>query len=136
METVEKSAVESELTQLVLSNMSFGPQEIAQIIQAISGDFSNYRVMRDAVAELEVREQRTPATAVRLGVCYYLMGRYEAAIRTLEEGDRGALTLFYLGKSNLALGDYEKAKECYSAAASAGYDRDTTTLAIAEALRH
>jgi DNA-directed RNA polymerase subunit alpha len=140
METVqnntETNAVESELTQLVLSNLSFGPQEIARISQAISGDFSNYRIMRDAVAELEVREQRTPATSVRLGVCYYLMGRYAAAIRTLEEGDRGALTLFYLGKSHLAQGDYDKARECYTAAASAGYDSDTTSLAIAEALRH
>ncbi|NIP86877.1 MAG: tetratricopeptide repeat protein, partial [Planctomycetales bacterium] len=119
-----------------LSNMSFGPREIERISQAISADFANYRVMRDAVAELEVREPRTPATAVRLGVCYYLMGRYEAALRTLEEGDRGALTLFYMGKSHLALGDSEQAKESYAAAASAGYDSDTTALAIAEALRH
>ena len=132
---MEMELVEPDVAQLVLSDRSFGPKEIEQISGSISRDFANYRLMRDSVSELELREPHTPATAVRLGVCYYLMGRYAAAIRTLEEGDRGALTHFYLGKSHVALDNYDKAKECYTAAAGAGYDRDACSLAIAETLR-
>jgi DNA-directed RNA polymerase subunit alpha len=127
--------LDSDLTQIVLSNSSFGPYEIAHISTAISNDFSNYRVLRDAVGELEVLEPRTPALSVRLGVCYYLMGSYTAAIRALKSGDGGALPHFYLGKSHVALEQFDKALESYAAAASAGYDSDVCALAIAEALR-
>jgi hypothetical protein len=32
------------------------------------------------VAELEAREEHSPAAAVRLGVCQFLLGRYSQAI--------------------------------------------------------
>ena len=73
----------TDLKQIVLDNGTFGPQEIRQLIQAVSADYTQFSVLRDAVAELEVREDRTPASAVRLGVCYYLMGRFARAAETL-----------------------------------------------------
>ena len=63
-----------DLRSLVCDNSSFGPNEIELISSAISDDFSQYSVLRDAVAELEVGEELTPASTVRLGVCYYLLG--------------------------------------------------------------
>ena len=41
--------------------------------------------LREAVAELEASEDRSPAAAVRLGVCYYLLGRYWNAVETLQQ---------------------------------------------------
>ena len=80
--------VDSELKQIVLAGGPFGPQEIKQMVNAIAEDFSQYRALRDAVAELEVREDRSPAASVRLGVCYYLLGRYSAAIADAQGGRR------------------------------------------------
>lgn len=128
--------VELDLAQLVLSNSSFGPQEIAQISAAISSDYSNYKVLRDSVGELEVQEPRSPATAVRLGVCYYLMGRYASAIDMLNQGDGGALAHYYVGKCHFAQEAYQQAQASYAAAANAGYDSDQCSLSIAEALRY
>src|SRR5690606_31964990 len=62
--------------QLVLSTAAFGPREIDQIIRSISENFANYRELREAVQELEEQTGRSPATAARLGVCLYLLGRY------------------------------------------------------------
>src|SRR4051794_23051538 len=88
-------ALESDLKQIVLGGGPFGPREIKQIVGAIAEDFAQYRVLREAVSELELREDRSPAEAVRLGVCYFLLGRYSAAILTLKAGDGGALAHFY-----------------------------------------
>ena len=86
--------------------------------------------------ELEGMEERTPATSVRLGICHYLMGRYSSAIKTLENADGGALAYYYQGRSHFALGDYDRAIECYGSAQTAGYDKDHCQLAIAESRRH
>jgi DNA-directed RNA polymerase subunit alpha len=128
-------AVESDLKHIVLSNSTFGPAEIRQLTQAISSDYSQFAVLRDAVAELEVREDQTPASAVRLGVCYYLLGRYQRAIETLSNADGGALAKFYLGKANFALGNNKPAIDSYKSAKTAGYNADDCVLATAEALR-
>ena len=89
--------MEFDLAQLVLSISSFGPQEIRKISAAISEDPANYKILKTAVSDLELQQPRSPATAVRLGVCYYLMGQYSAAVETLNQADGGALNHFYLG---------------------------------------
>jgi DNA-directed RNA polymerase subunit alpha len=127
--------LEFDLKPLVLSNRSFGPVEIEQIVGAISEDFANYRLLREAVAELEVREDPTPASAVRLGVCYYLLGRYRRAIETLQGADGGALAHFYMGKSHFSLQEYDEAAKGYQSASKAGYDSDCCVLAETEAAR-
>ena len=128
-------ALESDLKHLVLGGGPFGPQEIKQIVHAIAEDYSQYRALRDAIAELEVSEERSPATAVRLGVCYFLLGRYSAAIQTLKAGDGGALAHFYFAKTYFALGQYGDAIQSYAAAVKAGYNADDCNLGKADAQR-
>jgi len=129
------TGLESDLKQIVLASGPFGPQEVKRLSNAIAEDFSQYRQLRDAVAELEVREDRTPAMAVRLGVCYYLLGRYSAALQTLKSGDGGALSHYYQGKSNYALGNYDAALQSYAAAVKGGYNNDDCMIGRAEAQR-
>ena len=78
----------------------------------------------------------TPAMAVRLGVCYYLLGRTQRAIETLRTADGSALALFYLGASQFGVGNYAEAIASYNAASGAGYNGDQCALAIAEAQRY
>ncbi len=124
------------LKQIVLSNSSFGPQDVQHIMDAISEDGSNFRTLREAVSELESHEDLSPASQVRLGVCYYLLGRYQVGAETLRNGDGGALALFYIGKTNFALEHYDKAQDNFTQAAKAGYDADACALARAEARRY
>jgi DNA-directed RNA polymerase subunit alpha len=128
--------VDSDVRQAVLSGGPFGPAEVRQIVKAIAGDFSQYRALREAIAELELSEGRSPAEAVRLGVCYYLLGRYSAALATLKEGDGSALAHFYMGKANFALERFADAIQSYAAAVKAGYNSDDCAVARAEAQRY
>jgi len=125
-----------DLRQIVVSNSTFGPNEICQIISAISSDYNNFRLLRNSVTELEQQENRTPAASARLGVCQYLLGRYSNAVPILTNADGGALTHFYLGKAQLALDQYAEALVAYESAERAGYNRDDVALAKAEAKRY
>ena len=128
--------LEVDVHQLVVSNSTFGPHEIQVMVDAIAKDYANYRVLRDAVAELEDEHERTPASAVRLGVCYYLLGRYARAIETLETSDGGALAKFYLAKCYVLQKQFDVAGEAYEAAGTSGYDNDQCVLGRVEALRY
>ena len=128
--------LDTDVRQLVLSNSTFGPHEIQELVDAVAEDYTQLGVLRDSVGELEVHEERSPATAVRLGVCYYLLGRYRMAIETLSNADGGALALFYLGKTYFAQQQWALAIQNYEAAKGAGYDGDASSLAIAEAQRY
>lgn len=128
--------VETEVRDIVLSNGAFGPKEIERLANAVHEDYIQFGVLRDSVAELESREDRTPAAAVRLGVCYYLLGRYQRAQETLSKADGGALAHYYLGKALFSLGDYAHAIKAYEAAKKAGYNADDCALGVAEAKRH
>lgn len=129
-------AVGVDVKQIVLLDNPFGPKEVRQLASTISMDFSQYRAMRDAVAELEAKEEQTPASMVRAGVAMYLLGRYDRAIETLKRGDGGALANYYLGKSYFAKERYNESLVAYDAAERAGYDRDDCVLGKAEALRY
>jgi DNA-directed RNA polymerase subunit alpha len=130
------SSVEFDVKDVILSNGSFGPSEISQLYNVISEDFSQYSSLKEAVSELASREDRTPATAVRLGVAYYLMGRTRNAIETLSRADGGALAHFYLAKAHFDQHEYDSAKTSYGAAKTAGYNSDQCALGVAECLRH
>ena len=84
-------AVDTELKEIVLSNNSFGPNEIKILSRRISDDYSQFPVLRDLTNELESQTSRSPASSVRLGVCQFLLGRYRSAFHTLENADGGAL---------------------------------------------
>src|SRR5262245_18033154 len=109
-------AAATDIRDIVVSNNSFGPREISALMQAVGEDYQQFSVLRDAVAELETREDRTPAAAVRLGVCQYVLGRYRQAIETLRSADGGALAHFYIGKSQFSLSHYPEAIKSYAAA--------------------
>lgn len=129
-------AVTVDVRDIVLSNSTFGPREIGHLTNTIAEDYQLFGTLRDAVAELEAREDRTPAAAVRLGVCQYLLGRYRQAMETLRSADGGALAHFYIGKSQFALGHYGEAVKSFAAAKTAGYNGDDCTLATSEAHRY
>ena len=134
---VMETATEYNLKDVVLSNNSFGPQEIDHIFLAITEDYLQFNVLRDSVNELaERQDELTPASKVRLGVCQYLLGKYALAEGTLANADGSALALFYQGKNYFALKDYDASLEKYEAAQKAGYDEDACKLAIAEAHRY
>ena len=124
-----------DVRDVVLSDGSFGPNEIQQIIQSVSQDPTRLAVLRDSVADLANREDHTPASAVRLGVCEYLLGRYSDAISSLSRGDGGALAHFYIGLSHQSLHEDATAIESFESAKRAGYDLGRCDLAIAESLR-
>ena len=113
-----------DIKDIVLSNNSFGPREIEQIANAISEDYSQFGLLRDSVGELDAREDRTPATSVRLGVCLYLLGRYVRASEILSSADGGAVAHFYLGKCRSALSNYDGAIKSFQSAKGAGYNAD------------
>lgn len=129
-------AVDIDVRQLVLSNGTFGPREIEQITKAVSDDMRNYRILRDAVAELASQGDLSPAGYVRLGVCQYLLGRYQPAIESLQKGDGGALARFYLARASFAQEQYSAANQYYQQAAQAGYDADLCALGRAETYRY
>jgi DNA-directed RNA polymerase subunit alpha len=128
-------ALETDWKELILSDRPFGPAEAQQLAVAVSQDFSRYRTLRETVQELEERPQPSPAVKARLGVCYYLLGRYTLAVAALSSADSSALALYYLARSYAAQEQYAKAKDAYDAAAKAGYDKDRSALGRAEALR-
>ncbi|MEX1039450.1 MAG: DNA-directed RNA polymerase subunit alpha C-terminal domain-containing protein [Pirellulaceae bacterium] len=125
-----------DLKSVVLTNSTFGPEEIRQIRRHVGKDYNGYTTLRDSVAELEQQaEERSPATNVRLGVCQYILGRFRHAVETLSNADGGALAHFYLGKAYFALQDYDKSIQGYQSSQTAGYNKDDCQLGIAEALR-
>ncbi len=129
-------APEIDLKDILLSNSSFGPSEIAFISDRISNDYSQFPALRDVSQQLESQMDRTPATNVRLGICQFILGRYDEAISTLGNADGGALAYFYQGRGHFAQNRYAEAVTCYESAKTAGYDNDRCLLAIAECKRH
>jgi len=125
-----------DLRQVVLLDGSFGPTQIEQLIEAIGEDPSYQRLLREAVEELQAKEDHSPASNVRLGVCLYLLGRYCAAIEVLRSADGGAVAQFYLGKAHFARQEYDAALQAYTAAEKAGYDLGKCALGKVEAQRH
>ncbi len=128
-------AAQFSLKEFISANSSFGPSDVKTIARTICNDYSQFPVLRDLTAELEIQSGRTPASSVRLGVCQYLLGRYRAAAETLANADGGALAFFYQGKAHVALEAYDRAIECFDSARKSGFNGDECSVAIAEAKR-
>ena len=129
------SAVAPDIRDLVTGTGPFGPAEVRGMLDALGTDASLHRDLRNAVRELESQSDRSPATAVRLGVCQYLLGRATDAIETLRAADGGALALFHQALAHLAAGSHEAAVKCFEAAKTGGYDAAACTAGIARSLR-
>jgi len=126
-----------DLKQVVLYNGTFGPREIDKITAAISWDFTQFEILKQAVAELETKEEElAPASQVRLGVCLYLTGRFADAVNALKKGDGGALAHFYLAKTYFVNKEYDQALKSYDLSQKAGYNVDSCALGRAEIYRY
>jgi DNA-directed RNA polymerase subunit alpha len=130
------TSTEFDVKQVILVNGPFGPNEVKQIREAVARDHTNFQRLRDAVNELQSKEEPTPASNVRLGVALYLLGRYFRACEVLKQADGGAMAHFYLAKSLYARGSYHEAVESYQSAEKAGYDAGQCALGRSEALRY
>jgi len=130
------TTAEFDVKQAILVNGPFGPAEVKHIREAITKDHVNFQRLRDAVNELQTKEEQTPASMVRLGVATYLLGRYYRASEILKQADGGAMAHFYLAKSLFARGHYLQAVESYQSAEKAGYDAGQCALGRSEALRY
>jgi len=106
--------VEVSVREMIVSNGSFGPREIDQLSNALSTDYRQFQVLKDAVAELESNTDRPPASSVRLGVGVYFLGRYADAAQILSNADGGALAHFYLGRSQYELEQYTECIGSYN----------------------
>jgi len=129
-------AAEFDIRQVILVSGPFGPAEVRRIREAIGHDQGDFQKLRDAVNDLQAKEEQTPASRVRLGVGYYLLGRYFRAIEVLRQADGGALAHFYLARAYFGREEYREAVESYKAAERAGYDAGDCALGRAEALRY
>ena len=130
------TSTEFDVKQVILVNGPFGPSEVKQIREAVAREHVNFQRLRDAVNELQTKEEPTPASNVRLGVALFLLGRYFRASEVLKLADGGAMAHFYLAKSLYARGSYLEAVESYQSAEKAGYDAGQCALGRAEALRY
>lgn len=124
-----------DVKDLMLSNGSFGPNEIRLLADSISENPMQFKILRTSVAELESNDMRTPATSVRLGVGLYILGRFERAAKVLANADGGALSYYYLGKSQVQLEQFPEAILSFQSAQKGGYSPDECALAIAAAHR-
>ena len=76
-------AVTVDIREVVLSNQTFGPQDIDKLQRAIEEDFTQAALLRDAVQELQQSPNPSPASMTRLGVCHYLIGKFRDAEASL-----------------------------------------------------
>ncbi len=127
--------LEVNVRELIVSNGSFGPREIDQISNGIADDYRQFKVLKEAVAELNASDARTPASSVRLGVGLYFLGKYQDATRVLSSADGGALAYFYRAKSEFELGQFDEAVTSYNSAKMGGYNPDDCALAVCECQR-
>ena len=73
------SAAEPGLKERVVADAAFGPSSIRQISQEIGRDQAKFAELEEAVAELSAKQSElSPFESVKLGVCQYLVGDYEA----------------------------------------------------------
>lgn len=125
-------ALDVDFKQL-LSEGAVDAPTVRKLIDALSADPSNYRVLRESVQEFEAKADA--AGKLRLGIVQYLLGRFRTATETLA-GAQGGIAKFYLAKSQFALEDYRAALSSYEAAAKAGYEGDACALGRSEVHRY
>jgi DNA-directed RNA polymerase subunit alpha len=124
-----------DIKQLLLSEAALDAATVRRIIDTLASDATHYRAVRESVQELEAKSGDGAAAKLKLGITYYLLGRFRLATQTLAAA-QGGVAKYYLGKSHFALDDYRAAQEAYEAAAKAGFEADACALARAEALRY
>jgi len=125
-----------DLKQMVLASNSFGPKDVAEIRGAITENYGHFGELRDAVQEMEQDDAMTPAGQTKLGVCQFLLGRFDQSLETLSSADGSAMALFYAARCRFELGQYDEAIESYNQAKTSGYNEDDCKIRVAECHRY
>lgn len=125
-----------DLKDMVLSNNSFGPSDVATIRAAITENYGHFSELRDAVSEMEVDDLLSPAGKTKMGVCQFLLGKFKEALQRLQSADGSAMALFYQARCLFELGQYEASIGAYEQAQKSGYNEDQCNIGIAEAHRY
>ncbi|GAA5506148.1 DNA-directed RNA polymerase subunit alpha C-terminal domain-containing protein [Novipirellula caenicola] len=125
-----------DLKEMVLANNSFGPSDVAAIRSAITENYGHFGELRDAVNEMETDESLSPAAKTKMGVCLFLLGKFKAALETLQNADGSAMALFYQARALFELSRYDEAIPVYQQAQTSGYNADECNIRIAEAHRY
>ena len=125
-----------DLKEMVLSNNSFGPSDVAAIRKAISENYGHFGELRDAVGEMESDDTLSPAGRTKMGVCQFLLGRFSDSLSTLQSADGSAMAFFYQARCLFELGRYNEAISAYEQAQKSGYNEDRCKIGIAEAHRY
>lgn len=128
-------AVEVDIKLLVLASTPLTAADAKQLEEVSSSDPGQYRALREAVHELETRNDNSAPAKLRLGVCYYLLGRFRQANEALTGSD-SSVGQFYLAKTLFCRQAHADAIIAYQAAAKAGFDGDRCALGRAESLRY
>ncbi len=131
----QAETVQLDVKGMFLGSRAFGPREVAELCQAITDDFSYFRILKEAIEELEKRPDPSPATKVRLGVGCFLVGSYDDAVAYLSRADGGAMARYYLARSHCGLKQYQEAYQAFDDAAKAGYFKAECLLGQVEVLR-
>lgn len=126
------------LNALLLEREEMDAGVVQQIKTALTEAPSQYRALREAADQLEVRlaEGRGNADVLRLktGICSFFLGRMERSAELLDQA-KTPLGKYYLGLALNELGRHELAIEAFDEAASAGYAKSETELHKAAAER-
>ena len=125
-----------DLKEMVLSNNSFGPSDVGTIRSAISENYGHFGELRDAVNEMEQDDALSPAGKTKMGVCHFLLGKFQDSLVTLQSADGSAMALFYQARCMFELGRYDQAIGVYEQAQTSGYNEDQCKIGIAEAHRY
>ena len=125
-----------DLKEVVLSNNSFGPSDVGSIRTAVSENYGHFGELRDAVNEMEADDVLSPAGKTKMGVCQFLLGKFDDALTTLQSADGSAMALFYQARCMFELGSYDAAVGVYQKAQTSGYNEDQCNVGVAEAYRY
>lgn len=125
-----------DLKDMVLSNNSFGPADVGAIRTAVSENYGHFGELRDAVNEMETNEALSPAGKTKMGVCQFLLGKYNDALETLQSSDGSAMALFYQARCLFELGRYDESITVYEQARTSGYNEDQCNIGVAESHRY
>ncbi len=125
-----------DVRDLVINSTSFGPPDVLSIREAILENHAHFAELRDAINELEQETSLTPAATTKLGVCQFLVGKFDLAAETLARADGSAMAVFYSARTAFERGQYEHAIQQYQQAKKSGYDADRCLLGVAEAYRY